>query len=79
MTGPEHYKAAEEILAAAKDSRPDADVDNVLVFLRFAEVHAALALAAATALNDHSHGGGEGGMPVADFNSWHKVAGVETP
>jgi hypothetical protein len=49
MTGPEHYREADRILAVAKDADPDANRDDVALLLKFAEVHATLALAAATA------------------------------
>lgn len=49
MTGPEHFKLGEQILADAKDAKPDADRADVELFLRFAEAHFAAAEAAATA------------------------------
>ena len=49
MIGPEHYLEAEQILAEAKDADSDADRADIELYLRFAEVHATLALAAATA------------------------------
>lgn len=46
MRGPAHYTAAEELMSEAETSL-DPDVDRLLVA---AQVHATLALAAATAL-----------------------------
>jgi hypothetical protein len=48
MTGPEHYKAAEECLAG--DAGDSATYSEALARLAEAQVHATLALAAATAL-----------------------------
>jgi hypothetical protein len=74
MTGPEHYREAERLLArrpAHADGRPDRnppwDID-----VAQAQVHATLALAAATALIDEKPRSGS-------FDAWHKwqqVAGV---
>lgn len=59
MTGPEHYREAERLLEAAKADWRDASSDHVaaalaesrvLVALTAAQVHAKLALAAATAI-----------------------------
>lgn len=50
MTGPEHYDLAEHCLADATQADPNADRDDVMMLLRFAEVHAMLALAAAQTL-----------------------------
>ena len=68
-TGPEHYKAAERCLDSVND-----DSDLSLALLAEAQVHATLALAAATALND-----AEVGMHEADFKTWHLVAGAVQP
>lgn len=51
MTGPQHYLAAEELLVASRDSK------NAAAALAKAQVHATLALAAATALNSPADGG----------------------
>jgi hypothetical protein len=74
MTGPDHYREAERLIAEqAKvtrlhdDTCPEADR-----MLAEAQVHATLALAAATALNDN-----DGGMPSVDFKAWDDVAGVK--
>jgi hypothetical protein len=71
MTGPEHYRQAEQILAEAENSAPDANCDDVALLLKFAQVHATLALAAATALNDYPEG-----APIADIRAWRATAGT---
>jgi len=69
MTGPEHYREAEHLL---EDGFFDAGADPELAArdLARAQVHATLALAAATALNDSAIGMGE-----TDTRAWAKVAG----
>lgn len=67
MTGPEHYGEAERLLDAASSTLPANAVANALVA---AQVHATLALAAATALQV---GGRE--MSPADAEGWRKAAG----
>ena len=51
MTGAEHYEASERCLTLASDAATDPDVpeENVHRWLGTAQVHATLALAAATA------------------------------
>lgn len=49
MTGPEHYREAEEVLHHAENADSDANPADVQLLLQFAQVHATLALAAATA------------------------------
>ena len=54
MTGPEHYRAAELLLAEAAERPGEASARSIAT----ARVHAILALAAATALHgvtDHRH------------------------
>ncbi|MDX3019917.1 hypothetical protein [Streptomyces acidiscabies] len=73
MTGPEHYREAERLLAAASAStettyggnNPEADRD-----IAAAQVHATLALAAATALQ----GTPTGAMPSTDLTAWRIAA-----
>ena len=71
MTGPEHYRAAEVAIENAKYT--DVGSDKERFFVAVAQVHATLAAAAATALNDF-----EGGMSARDYNAWAEVAGVQT-
>lgn len=77
MTGPEHYREAERLLEEAATETPQA----AAVTLSSAQAHAALALAAATALA----GGtlyapdGEmivGGMSKKDEQAWMAAASV---
>lgn len=68
MTGPEHYREAERLLARRPDfdGRPDASPPWESD-VRIAQVHATLALAAATAVS----GPGSGTWP-----QWREVVGI---
>jgi hypothetical protein len=70
MTGPEHYRLAELIIEGTRDKTINADVAAAIAAA--AQVHATLALAAATGLND-----GESGMPVSDWREWREAAGTK--
>jgi len=70
MTGPEHYQHAEELLDLASDDEVGDPVEAYR--LAAAQVHATLALAAATALNS---GGGDG-LPADDYDAWYTAAAV---
>jgi hypothetical protein len=78
MTGPEHYTAAESLLAeAAHVAEQGGDMGEMLTA---AQVHATLALAAATAqgaLVGCTPDGLEG-MSVRDMHAWNDVAGITT-
>lgn len=50
MSGSMHYALATQLLAEAKDADPEADHADVMLLLKFAELHVGLAQAAATAL-----------------------------
>ncbi len=63
MTGPEHYREAERLLAAAEVA-PDVHVSEVQ---QAAQVHATLALAAATAM--------VGDMTSGEWPGWREAAG----
>jgi hypothetical protein len=69
MTGPEHYREAERLLAGAQNVMEIAPIDglNRKECAVLAQVHATLALAAATAL-----GASPGGA-----KAWQDVAGVQ--
>ena len=67
MTGPEHFKHAEQSLAAAAE--PDLGSDMERYCLAEAQVHAALANAAATAL------AAAGRMPIAEYQAWADACG----
>ena len=74
MTGPEHYREAERLLAEEVFITPHGTVTRSFEeTVAAAQVHATLALAAATALNmPHPHGG----MEHADSLAWFKAASV---
>ena len=70
-TGPEHYLAAERALKVAHDV--EVGGDDAPFNLLAAQVHATLALAAATGLQV---------SPIdsePDFEAWDRVAGVRSP
>ncbi|MEU6496409.1 hypothetical protein ABZ890_39535 [Streptomyces sp. NPDC046984] len=69
MTGPEHYARAEQLLREVRDGHQEGS--DVAAILAAAQVHATLAVAAATAMS-----GRGGGMHSADFNAWDNAAGV---
>lgn len=71
MTGPQHYQGAEDLLVLAANREPDADPADTALILRTAQVHATLALAAATALQDP-----EGGTLGDNHGAWHQAAGA---
>ncbi len=66
MTGPEHYREAEELLAYAQD-KTEYGSDIERYHLAAAQVHATLALAAATATSLADH-------PAADWDDWRPIA-----
>lgn len=68
MTGPEHYREAEDIL-----NQPWQDETHARLFIAQAQVHATLALAAATALN-LPHPDPDSGLPRADWDAWTEAA-----
>lgn len=67
MTGTEHYRKAEMLLRSDPD--PDSGEDMAALLAR-AQVHATLALAAASALSNIT----EGGLPSADRTEWIAAA-----
>jgi len=72
MTGPEHYQEAERLIAAARAESGGMyrhHPTEAAVMLTEAQVHAALALAAATAL----------GTSGTDGQAWASVAGTSRP
>ncbi|MGW4075921.1 hypothetical protein ACWELB_20825 [Streptomyces asiaticus] len=74
MTGPEHYREAERLLAEADNiAEQGGDMGEMIAA---AQAHATLALAAATAqaaLIDSEH---FSGMPEADVKAWYEAAGT---
>ena len=78
MNGPEHYAAAEEFLAAAKADGVEPGEPVQVSHLAAAQVHATLALAAATAMAGGvitAHGSVLTALPSADVKAWQAVAG----
>lgn len=69
MTGPEHYAEAERLIEEANHvGHEDAARGDGIIAA--AHVHATLALAAATALNDH-----DSGTPLPEWHHWRVAAG----
>lgn len=66
MTGPEHYRKAENLLR--DEYRTDRSIAE-------AQVHATLALAAATALSEPSRAATRATVP--EWDAWHTAAGVQ--
>jgi hypothetical protein len=86
MTGPEHYREAERLLAGLDDIRDvmtrkakgDADLVACAItvngYVAEIQVHATLALAAATAeLDGYGEGGAVTGRPVISRVAWDEV------
>jgi hypothetical protein len=67
VNGPGHYREAERLAAQIESGAADWEPIAAL-----AQVHATLAVAAATAMND-----GSDGMDVSDWKGWRAVAHVE--
>ena len=67
MTGPDHYRKAEELAAQAREylGRGEGQ-DSAAVWAAVAQIHATLALAAATALGT-----------AADGHAWTDAAGTK--
>lgn len=87
MTGPEHYREAEKLLESCqvppKDDQfevyppypaAEEDLNTVGNALRAAQVHATLALAAATALRSFAGGGR---LPFGDAKTWYATCAEE--
>jgi hypothetical protein len=67
MTGPEHYREAEQLIAAARSTAQASTLESTHRYAQTiaeAQVHAMLALAAATAVS-------------SDSREWHNVAGTK--
>ncbi|MGX1632705.1 hypothetical protein ACWGUL_01405 [Streptomyces albidoflavus] len=79
MTGPEHYKAAEEALTSLRVARASVNttvnLERAAVVLAEAQVHATLALAAATALSEPSRTAPRATVP--EWDAWHEATGVQ--
>jgi hypothetical protein len=67
MTGPDHYRKAEELTAKAHNYLGQGEgQDSAAVWAAVAQIHATLALAAATALGT-----------AGDDRAWVQVAGTK--
>lgn len=75
MTGPDHYRESERLIASWDQMGDTAGVFSLQTLLLAAQLHATLALAAATAMAACDHDG----MHYADFSAWDQVAGVPVP
>ncbi|MGY5033254.1 hypothetical protein ACWC9U_20645 [Streptomyces sp. 900116325] len=75
MTGPEHYREAERLAARAHHFTYGDGADPAVgaALAAEAQVHATLAVAAATAMG----GAASGGMPPVDFRAWVATCGVQ--
>ncbi|MFE2407016.1 hypothetical protein ACFXDE_01595 [Kitasatospora sp. NPDC059408] len=75
MTGPEHYHEAEQLLADVRKipTLNDETSPAAVLLIAEAQVHATLALAAATALVDEKPRSGS----FAEYRAWRKVADSE--
>ncbi|MGA5424572.1 hypothetical protein [Streptomyces lavendulocolor] len=72
MTGPDHHRLAEALLAKANR----AEADDAPTLLAAAQVHATLALAAATAMGA-AFEGDIAGFTVEEREAWYAVAGTK--
>jgi hypothetical protein len=71
MTGPEHYQEAERALYIVDNGQAVDTQLTALELLAFAQAHATLALAAATAMGAYS----VDGMDSVDFGAWNQAVG----
>nr|WP_119589208.1 hypothetical protein [Streptomyces scabiei] len=72
-TGPEHYDQAEKLLEESATALHPSDAARIIAE---AQVHATLALAAATAMSAPVEGS-EAGMGSPEFAAWYEIAGVK--
>jgi hypothetical protein len=75
MTGPEHYEEAERLLATVKGTGYGDEMARDR--LAAAQVHATLALAAATALGAPVDREADSGLPPEDARAWYFAAGTK--
>lgn len=71
MTGPDHYLTAVQFVTAATNAFDRDNLNVATVLASLAQVHATLAAAAATALND-----ADGGMTASEQRAWREAAGT---
>lgn len=74
MNGPEHYTRAEHLLREVRDGHQEGT--DVAAILAAAQVHATLALAAATAMGAPVDGEADSGLPPLDAKAWNDIASV---
>lgn len=80
MYGPEHYVSAEQLLREVQRTSFETEGQRVDKLVAIAQVHATLALAAATALAGVPLDGGDtAAREVTDGDSWWSVAGPNSP
>lgn len=76
MTGPQHFKAADDLLGEADEQFRHGNDEIARYLVSRAQVHATLAHAAATALCQPD----AAGMVAPDeFQAWHRIAGTKRP
>ena len=73
MTGPEHYTRAEQLLREVRDGHQEGT--DVVAILNAAQVHATLALAAATALIEPGRAAPRASVP--DMKAWAAAAACQ--
>jgi hypothetical protein len=77
MNGPDHYREAERLIKGLKtDSGAVYVEDGNDQVIALAQVHATLALAAATAMGAPVDGEADSGLPPQDAKAWNSAAGV---
>lgn len=74
MTGPEHYRKAEELIDIVNDGHAIDTMLSIEQLLAMAQVHATLALTAATAMLGPV---AASGYDDADLDAWREAAGVK--
>ena len=74
MTGPEHYTRAEQLLREVRDGHQEGT--DVAAILAAAEVHATLALAAASVLSAPDRGASVSDVR-SDRRAWEQTAAVQ--
>lgn len=72
MTGPEHYTRSEQLLRETRDGHQEGT--DVAAILTAAQVHATLALAAATALSAPTAGDDNAGFAGHEWDAWTAAA-----
>lgn len=75
MDGPKHYHEAERLIGLAQQAPDETPTVKIALLVQYAQAHATLAVAAATAINAP--------MPnratPAEVDAWRQAAGEATP